>query len=157
MKKLGSDLVTNLRFGEFCGSSLFLGGSSKGPYLMGILSEVDCVRSKERPEMERWFQRAMLTAPNNYEACSDKLHYLKPMWFGSPEDMLAFGHECISNTNWSGTVPLLMVDVHDFFAAFQKTDEDRKSYWLRPEVWPDIRAASRYHNTNTPCLFLTQV
>jgi len=40
--------------------------------------------SFSRPEMEQWFQRAMKLDTNNYAACSSKLHFLKPMWHGTP-------------------------------------------------------------------------
>lgn len=97
---------------------------------------------RDRPEMERWFARAMRAAPNNYDACMYKLHYLEPMWLGSSEAMLTFGRECIRNTNWSGTVPLTIVDAHIFLGALSGKDEaTRQRYWLRPEVWPDLRAA----------------
>ncbi len=97
---------------------------------------------KDRAEMELWFQRAMLTAPDNYDACQAKLHYLKPIWFGSSEEMLAFGHECVSNTNWSGRVPLVLTEAHGFLSAYGRNDSaSRQAYWLQPEVWPDLRAA----------------
>ncbi len=97
---------------------------------------------KERPEMERRFHRAMLAAPDNYEACFDKLHYLKPIWLGSPEDMLAFGHECLTNTSWKGRTALLIVDAHDYLSTYGRQDPAaRQAYWLRPEVWSDIHAA----------------
>ena len=114
---------------------------SNDPQPATLMLEVCTGLGKERPEMERWFQRAMLAAPNNHAACTGKLRYLEPMWFGSPEAMLAFGHECVGNTNWSGTVPLVLVDAHDFFASFQETEAARSMYWRRPGVWPDIRAA----------------
>ncbi len=107
-----------------------------------LMLEVCVGLGKERPEMERWFRRAMLAAPNNDEACRDKLHYLKPIWYGSPEDMLDFGHECITNTNWKGTVPLIMVDVHSFLSTYGRKDKKaQQAYWEQPEVWQDIRAA----------------
>src|SRR6185503_19500901 len=52
-----------------------------------------------RSEMEQWFKRAMDLDPKNYRACDIKLGYLQPKWYGSAEDMVAFGRECLTN-NW---------------------------------------------------------
>lgn len=103
---------------------------------------------KGRTEMEKWFNRAMKLDPNDYAACRAKLHYLLPQWYGSRDDMLAFGRECVANTNWGGSVPLILVDAH---SEFDRTlpAADRQSYWALPDVWPDIQAAyERYAQLN---------
>jgi hypothetical protein len=96
-------------------------------------------QQKERPEMEKWFQRAMKLDPDNYQACRGKLHYLLPQWYGSRDDMLAFGRECVVSTNWGGHVPLILVDAHSEFSRTLNAD-DRQAYWALPDVWPDIQA-----------------
>jgi tetratricopeptide (TPR) repeat protein len=99
-------------------------------------------RQKDRQEMELWFGRAMNLNPNNYDACSAKLHYLYPQWYGSRADMLAFGRECVTNTNWGGDVPLILVDAHSEYDRYNRpTEEEQYAYWKDPEVWPDIKAA----------------
>jgi len=95
-------------------------------------------QQKDRSEMEKWFQRAMKLNPNNYEACRNKLHYLLPQWYGSRDDMLEFGRECVASTNWGGHVPLILVDAHSEFVRTLNSD-DHSSYWLLPDVWPDIK------------------
>jgi hypothetical protein len=102
---------------------------------------VDEGLQKKRDEMEVWFGRAMACDPNNYPACSYKLHYLYPQWYGSREDMLAFGRECVASTKWGGTVPLILVDAHDEYQRFLPSDTDRADYWKQPDVWPDVKAA----------------
>ena len=97
-------------------------------------------QQKPRPEMEIWFQRALKQDPDNYRACRSKLHYLLPQWYGSRADMLDFGRECVASTNWGGQVPLALVDAHSEFSRTLDA-EDRKTYWLAPDVWPDIKAA----------------
>ena len=97
-------------------------------------------QQKERPEMETWFERAMKLDPNNYQACRAKLHYLLPQWYGSREDMLAFGRECVATTNWGGEVPLILVNAHSEFSRTLPA-ESRQDYWTQPDVWPDIQAA----------------
>jgi len=105
-------------------------------------------QQKKRPEMESWFQRAMKLDPDNYEACRGKLHYLYPQWYGSRDDMLAFGRECVASTNWGGHVPLILVDAHSELARSLPA-ADRDDYWGLPEVWPDIKAAyEKYSQVN---------
>jgi len=105
-------------------------------------------QQKKRPEMELWFQRAMNLDPDNYEACRRKLNYLYPEWYGSRDDMLAFGRECVASTNWGGHVPLILVDAHSELARSLPAS-DREAYWGLPEVWPDIKAAyEKYSRVN---------
>ncbi|HEY1790798.1 MAG TPA: hypothetical protein VGJ73_21800 [Verrucomicrobiae bacterium] len=93
-----------------------------------------------RPEMEKWFARAMQADPNNYAACRAKLHFLLPQWYGTRDDMLAFGRECVASTNWGGEVPLILVDAHSEFVT-TLSGQDRQDYWFAPDVWPDIQSA----------------
>ena len=97
--------------------------------------------SLPRDEMEKWFQRAMDLNPNYYDACHEKLHYLYPQWYGSRDDMVEFGRECVANTNWGGTVPLILSDAHYEYWKFLGHTEERTNYWKQPEVWPDIKAS----------------
>jgi len=96
-------------------------------------------QQKPRAEMEKWFDRAMKLDPNNYRAARAKLHFLLPEWYGSREDMLEFGHQCVAATNWGGHVPLILVDAHSQFYDSLPAD-DRRGYWTLPDVWPDIKA-----------------
>ena len=100
-----------------------------------------------RDRMELWFNRAMVLDPNDYEACSKKLYYLEPKWYGSVDDMLAFGRECVQNKQWGGDVPLILVDAHNFIAGIDKSEQT--NYWKEPEVWSDINAAyERFFEAN---------
>jgi hypothetical protein len=95
---------------------------------------------KPRAEMEQWFSKAMELEPNNYDACQCKLHYLYPQWYGSAEEMIQFGRECVASDVWTGTVPLILVEAHDQIAAYLDAKE-QKAYWKRPDVWKDIASA----------------
>jgi tetratricopeptide (TPR) repeat protein len=97
---------------------------------------------KERSEMETWFNRAMALNPNNYEACKAKLHYLYPQWYGSRDDMIAFGKECLSSKVWGGSVPLILVDAHsDYVTYCLDNDAEKEAYWKQPDVWSDVKAS----------------
>lgn len=94
-----------------------------------------------RDRMELWFDRAMALDPNDYNACSRKLYYLEPKWYGSREDMLAFGRECVQNTNWAGHVPLVLLDAHLNYCRGYLDKSEQTNYWKQPEIWPDIKAS----------------
>ena len=116
--------------------------NSSNSQIATLMIKIDEGLQKKRPDMEMWFARAMDLAPNNYDACRCKLHYLYPQWYGSRDDMLAFGRECVANTNWGGYVPITLVDAHTEFNQFSTTNEEtRLAYWKQPDVWPDIKAA----------------
>jgi len=108
------------------------------PQIPTLMISVVLGQQTGRPEMEKWFDRAMKADPNNYQACRAKLHFLLPEWYGSRDDMLEFGRECVASTNWGGHVPLILVDAHiEFHNTLQR--EERRGYWLLPDVWPDIQ------------------
>jgi hypothetical protein len=93
-----------------------------------------------RNRMELWFNRAMKANTNDYFACKQKLYYLEPKWYGSDDEQLTFGRECLHSTNWGGRVPLALVDAHDYINR-RNEGEDKTNYWKRPEVWSDVQAA----------------
>jgi|SRR5208282_3678149 len=94
-----------------------------------------------RDRMELWFDRAMVLDPNDDVACSRKLYYLEPKWYGSREAMLEFGRECATNQAWGGHVPLILLDVHKSIQRQYVNDSEKNDYWKQPEVWADIKTA----------------
>jgi hypothetical protein len=109
-------------------------------------------QGKGRARMEEFFKRAMSINPKSYEACSRKLTYLYPRWYGSREAMLEFGQECVSSKLWGGKVPLVMLDVHDELAKeLYPYESERHHYWTRQEVWQPTR---HYFPPKETALFL---
>ncbi|PYJ85659.1 MAG: hypothetical protein DME22_08200 [Verrucomicrobia bacterium] len=102
---------------------------------------VELGQGRGRSRMELWFRRAMELDPNSYDACNTKLLYLEPKWHGSIEEMLKFGRECVESKEWSGHVPLVLADAHDEVPLYYLEKSDQATYWKRPEVWLDIKAA----------------
>jgi hypothetical protein len=98
---------------------------------------VELGQGEGRDRMESWWKRAMEANPDNYQACTSKLYYLEPKWYGSAEAMLAFGRECLKEGNWEGRIPFVLRDAHWTLAGYAK---DRDAYFARPEVWQDIRS-----------------
>ena len=106
-------------------------------------------QQKSRDEMELWFGRAMTINPNSYQACEQKLHYLYPQWYGSREEMVTFGRQCVASTNWGGNVPLILADAHREYWLYLNDSEEKTNYWKQPELWPDIKASfTRFFELN---------
>lgn len=102
---------------------------------------VELGQGEGRDRMETWFERAMRINPNNYQACGAKLFYLEPKWYGSVDDMLEFGRECVQSTNWGGGVPLILVDAHYTICNEFTEESERTNYWKQPDVWNDVKSA----------------
>lgn len=102
---------------------------------------VELGQGQGRERMELWFKRAMALDTNNYDACLKKLTYLEPKWYGSVEEMLNFGRECVENKDWGGRVPVILSVAHDRIYSQYIDKSEQANYWKQPEAWPDIQAA----------------
>ncbi|HTI70986.1 MAG TPA: hypothetical protein VMF06_13535 [Candidatus Limnocylindria bacterium] len=104
--------------------------------------EICVCQSYPREEMERWFDRAMAADPSYGPAASTKLRYLEPKWGGSPEAMIGFGRECITNTRYQGIMIVTVVEAYQRLAGYQAKDpEALERFYTHPEVWRDVEAA----------------
>lgn len=115
--------------------------NSKNPWIAVEMIWVELGQGQGRDRMELWFNRAMALDTNYYDACSTKLYYLEPKWYGSMDDMLEFGHECVTNKLWGGHIPLILMDAHISIYNQYIDDSEKKDYWKQPEVWTDIKSA----------------
>jgi hypothetical protein len=100
--------------------------------------QIELGQGKGRAVAELWFERAMQTDPDNYEACMSMAYYLEPKWHGSEEECLQFARKCAGSEVWGGQVPLVLVDVHHKLAAWKEQKND-PAYWGRPQVWTDLQ------------------
>jgi hypothetical protein len=107
----------------------------------------------DRDAMELWFSRAIKADGNDYEACWAKLEWLDPKWYGTKEEMLAFGRACRETKNWRAGITLLCPDAH-FREASRSGEAEDPRYLLRPDVWADIQLTyqeflKHYPNSNS--------
>jgi tetratricopeptide (TPR) repeat protein len=98
---------------------------------------VELGQGKGKDVLEMWFARAMKADPDNYQACANKLYYLEPKWYGSMEEMLAFGRECRDSKNWYGRLPMVLVNAHDQLSRYAPKPDQ---YFQLPGVWADIQS-----------------
>jgi hypothetical protein len=102
--------------------------------------EMAVSQEKDRKEMELWFQRGMQLNTNNHDVCMKKVRYLLPQWYGSLDEMVAFGRECVESKKWGGRVPLVLAELYYDYAQILE-QKDREAFWLQPAIWPDIQAS----------------
>jgi hypothetical protein len=100
-----------------------------------------------RADVDTWCSRAMEVDPDNLNACLRKLMFLSPAWYGSSEDMIAFGRECLHTENWRAGIPMVLARAHRSAAD---ASGDVKTYYARPEVWEDLSAVYEGQLVNFP-------
>ncbi|MGD0462934.1 MAG: hypothetical protein ABSB74_10645, partial [Tepidisphaeraceae bacterium] len=116
--------------------------------------DVELGQGQGRDRMELWFSRAMQADPDNYWACSQKLYYLEPKWYGSNEEMLKFGRECLAGGNWDAGIPYILVEAH--LRASHYTDggwqrSEQKAYFdNNPQAWDEISSVYAQYRLHRP-------
>src|SRR5262249_7702457 len=68
---------------------------------------------------------------------SAKLLYLEPKWHGTPEEMIAFGRECLKTRNWYARLPDILLQAHLRMGSYVK---DPDTYYSQPQVWEDVQS-----------------
>jgi hypothetical protein len=100
--------------------------------------KVELGQGQGRERMELWFQRAIQANPDDYAAYRAKEWYLQPRWYGSLEDIVAFGQECVKTGNWSAKVPTILI------RGISEASDLDPSLYTRPDIWPLVEKT--YHD-----------
>ena len=115
---------------------------------------VELGQGEGRDRMELWFGRAMTADPDNYEACKAKLYYLEPKWYGSGDEMLKFGRECLAGGNWDAGIPYILVKAHldlsEYGANGLQSKPQRDYFTNNPQAWKDIESVYSEHRKHRP-------
>jgi hypothetical protein len=97
-----------------------------------------------RDRMELWFKRATTADPDNDEAYTNKLYYLEPKWYGSAEEMLTFGRQCLRQGRFLTNAPAIIENAHVQLSHYTHGGWSREAdvaYYKNPAVWADLKAA----------------
>jgi len=105
---------------------------------------VELGQGQGRDRLEKWFQRGIKTHPDDFDLYSSKQWYLQPRWYGSVEDVLAFGQECIKSGNWSTKIPMILP------VAMIRVGEHDTSVFARPDIWVPLEKAYRDYLEHYP-------
>jgi hypothetical protein len=85
--------------------------------------------------------------PDSRDAYLRKLAFLSPTWYGSDEESIAFGRECLATGNWRAGIPQLLLTAHRSAA---ERSGDRKAYYEQPRVWEDVSSVYEGQLANFP-------
>lgn len=110
------------------------------PHAPTLMMTVCRGRGHQRPVMEEWFARAMRADPDNNRACTEKLEYLKPRWYGTVDDHLGFAWQCVRARNSDALLSLAAVSSvtseMPFPSRLRPEFADQfESYYREPRVW----------------------
>jgi hypothetical protein len=105
-------------------------------------------RGDPRPDMEKWFQRAIKAAPKDIRPYWAKQLYLEPKWMGDPEgkDLIAFGRECVKNADWNTRIPIILIDIHQAISRYPTAERPTllkrtdPKYFEDPAIWADVQS-----------------
>ncbi len=114
-----------------------------------VMIEVVKGLGSDRQDMETWFERAMNLDCNNVYACSQKLTWVSARWYGSDEEVVAFGRACRDTRNYPSGIPLLLVTAH--WDVCDRLPEDQmREYLSQDKVWKDISGVYEEHLKRFP-------
>ena len=94
--------------------------------------DVDLGQGQGRDRMEMWFQRAIKANPNDFGAYKSKEWYLQPRWYGSVEDLVSFGKECMKTGNWVAKIPMI------FPASIAEASDQDSTLYSRDDIWKPL-------------------
>lgn len=97
-----------------------------------------------RDRMEMWFQRAIKVNPDDYDAYKAKEWYLQPRWYGSVDDILAFGQECEKGGNWSAKLPTILT------TGIAEASQTENGLYKRDDVWVAVEKTYREYLEHYP-------
>jgi hypothetical protein len=91
----------------------------------------------ERAALEEWFTIGTRLEPGNYTWYDDKVTWLQERWFGSDEELLAFGRQMLAQARYEARVSMVLLDAHH---RVQLGPPKKAGYFARPEVCRDYVA-----------------
>jgi hypothetical protein len=116
----------------------------KDPSICLEMMRVELGQGKGTDRLETWFKRGMKLNPSSYNIWYAKLEYLRPRWYGTVPEMIQFGWESMTNSDWANSVRLGLANAH-YEASREMPDSGKMSAYLqRADVWSDIRTNFEY-------------
>jgi hypothetical protein len=102
-----------------------------GVLLSGASSPDDSVRL--------WLDRALAAQMDYLRAYRDTINYLRPRWYGSYEELLALGRECLETGRFDTVVPRVLLEAVEQIEYDQKDErhgEGAATIFREPDVYP---------------------
>lgn len=105
---------------------------------------VELGQGQGRDRMEMWFQRAIKIDPEDMQPYNSKEYYLQPRWYGSVEDIMTFGRECVKTGFWSDKIPMILP------GGIRRAAELDESIYQDPAVWAWVDIVYREYLARYP-------
>jgi hypothetical protein len=105
---------------------------------------VELGQGQGRDRMEMWFQRATKANPDDYAAYKCKEWYLQPRWYGSVEDIVSFGKECVKTGNWAARIPMI------FPTSIAEASDQDSTLYSRDDIWQPLEEVYREYLSHYP-------
>jgi len=115
-----------------------------------VMLKVELGQGMGRDRMEQWFQRAIKSDPQNAQAYSQKYWYLQPRWYGSVDDLVSFGKECMSMPDPPPS------GLSGFGIAIAQASTQEPDVYKRPEVWIPLEKMYRLYLERFPQSYITR-
>jgi len=106
--------------------------------------DVELGQGQGRDRMEKWFQRAIKVNPDDYAAYKAKEWYLQPRWYGSVEDIISFGKECVKTGNWAAKIPMI------FPTGIAEASDQDPTLYSRDDIWQPLEIVYREYLSRYP-------
>jgi hypothetical protein len=91
----------------------------------------------DREALEAWFTVGTALEPGDYTWYDDKVKWLQARWFGSDDELLAFGREMLAREHFEARVSMVLLDAHH---RVQTGPPKKDGYHARPDVCSDYVA-----------------
>ncbi len=105
---------------------------------------VELGQGQGRDRMELWFHRGTQADPDDYGLYKSKEWYLLPRWYGSMEDITAFGHECVAGGNWSSKIPMILP------VGVAESSMNDVTIYSDPKAWATLEIVYREYLSRYP-------
>jgi hypothetical protein len=108
------------------------------PVVASLVLTIELGQGIGRERMESWFHYGTAVDPGSYSIYGQKLRYLEPQWYGSPEDMIAYGQELLAAKQFSLKFPFILAFA--YFQLSQRYEDPSEFYQEKPQTCRDITA-----------------
>ncbi len=105
---------------------------------------VELGQGQGRDRMELWFHRGIQADPDDYGLYKSKEWYLLPRWYGTVDDITAFGHECVAGGNWSSKIPMILP------VGIAESSSNEGTIYSDPKVWATLDIVYREYLSRYP-------
>ena len=95
-----------------------------------ILMTVELGQGGGKYRMNQLFDDALRIEPSNYQAHSKKIYYLQPRWYGTLDDVIAFGLTCAKTKDYANKLPLVLQEGIWLLADQQESLFKSEKVWV---------------------------